>query len=114
MGTCRMTRAHVLIRGSDLSTQVLRRTFDVWLNPLHDNTGARERLRPGLRPLRTMGIVARNALLILGAMRSTALLSGLVPALVFAAVMLLLAGVVYWQIHKRDRQGVEVKPVLIL
>jgi len=71
-------------------------------------------MRPALRPMRTMGIVARNALLILGAMRSATLLSGLVPALVFATVMLLSAGFVYWQIHKRDRQGIEVKPVLIL
>ena len=86
----------------------------MWLNPVYENPGARERLRPLLRPLRTLGIVARNALLILGAMRGATMLSQSVPALLFATVMLALAGFVYWQIHKRDRQGVEVKPVLIL
>jgi membrane-associated phospholipid phosphatase len=92
----------------------LRRTFDTWVNPLYENPGARARLSPGLRPLRSVAISLRNLAFGGSVMLGFSMAADALPKMVFVAVMFALAGAVYWQIHQRDRRGIEVKPPLLL
>ena len=92
----------------------MRRTFDTWVNPLYENPGARARIRSSLRPLRSMAISVRNLALVVVLLVGFRIAADSLPQLVFVAAMFCLAGAVYWQIHQRDRRGIEVKPPLLL
>ena len=56
----------------------------------------------------------RNIVIFGGLLRLVGAASREVPPLLFVTVMLSVAVFAYWQIHKRDRAGIEVKPVLVL
>jgi hypothetical protein len=92
----------------------MRRTFDTWVNPLYENPGARARMRASMRPLRSVAISLRNLAFVAVVMLGFSIAADALPQLAFVAVMFALAAAVYWQIHQRDRRGIEVKPPLLL
>jgi hypothetical protein len=110
----RPNRAHSLSRGSPLTRNHLHKLFDSWLNPFFENPCARARIQPFLRPLRTLGILSRNIAYFAGGLRLIAEASIRMPGPVSVALLLVLAGAVYWRIHRLDCRSLPVQPHLLL